>query len=310
MPIGIGLEFSRVLLERGANVLFADLALRAEAEALVCAYSHGNPRALFKKTDVTAWHDLEKMFSTAEDEFGGVDIVCPGAGVYEPLFSNFWYPPGTSLSKDNLRGDRYKLLDINITHPIRATQMAISYFLSASPPPSPSNPKTIVHIASVAGEGADLKTPLYHTSKHAIIGFVRCLADLEETCGIRVAAVAPGVVKTPLWLDDPQKRRLLKEEGENKDEWITPHQVAQVMLSIVEKYEVSSVPVDVASTVNAGESLVIKGGTILEVTSREVREVPLFNNSGPFGKPGTTVSHEGELWQETVGLLKPGWGKL
>jgi 3-hydroxybutyrate dehydrogenase len=303
---GINLEFARLLLEGGANVLFADLELRPEAQTLVNKYSQAGPRAVFKRTDVTAWTDLEAMFSTADDELGSIDIVCPGAGIYEPPFSNFWYPPGCSPSIDSPQGNHYKLLDINMIHPIRTTQMAISHFLSASPPSSPSNPKTIVHIASTAAEGAQLATPLYHTSKHAIVGFVRCLAELEEICGIRVAAVAPGLVRTPLWLDNPHKLRMVEEE---KDEWVTPEQVARTMLSIVEGDSISTGPAGSVDIGNSNVKIAIKGGIILEVTSREVREMPLYNNPGPAGKPGAIVSNRAVLRDETVGQLKPGWGK-
>ena len=43
-------------------------------------------RAIFQKTDVTDWAQLERMFEVAEREFGEIDIVCPGAGVYEPVW--------------------------------------------------------------------------------------------------------------------------------------------------------------------------------------------------------------------------------
>lgn len=66
-------------------MLIADLALRPEAKALVETYSTGSPRAIFQETDVCEWLQLERMFEVAEREFGEIDIVCPGAGVYEPV---------------------------------------------------------------------------------------------------------------------------------------------------------------------------------------------------------------------------------
>lgn len=85
---GINLSFAKLLLENGCNVLFADLALRPEAQAVVNQYtakSNDSPRAVFQKTDVIDWSQLEEMFEVAEQEFGEVDIVVPGAGVYEPV---------------------------------------------------------------------------------------------------------------------------------------------------------------------------------------------------------------------------------
>lgn len=74
-----------MLLENGCNVLIADLALRPEAKEVVDRYSTSTPRAVFQKTDVVSWEQLEKMFERAEKEFGEIDVVCPGAGIYEPV---------------------------------------------------------------------------------------------------------------------------------------------------------------------------------------------------------------------------------
>lgn len=85
---GINLAFAEQLLNGGCNVLFADLALRPEAQKQVDAYSgvaESKSRAIFQQTDVTNWSHLERMFERAEEEFGDIDIVCPGAGVYEPV---------------------------------------------------------------------------------------------------------------------------------------------------------------------------------------------------------------------------------
>lgn len=72
-------------MENGCNVLIADLALRPEAKVLVKKHSAGPARAIFQETDVRDWMQLERMFNVAEREFSEIDIVCPGAGVYEPV---------------------------------------------------------------------------------------------------------------------------------------------------------------------------------------------------------------------------------
>lgn len=309
MQTGINLEFARLLLQHGANVLFADLALRPEAEELVQKYQ-SNPKAVFQKTDVTSWPDLDDMFSAAVEHFGSVDIVCPGAGVFEPHWSNFWYPPGTSKSKDNAASGRYKLLDINLTHPIRVTQMAISHFLAADPPSSAENPKSIVHIASIAGESASLTFPLYHASKHGVQALVRSLADMEHLCGIRVTCLMPGVVKTPLWTDNPEKLQIVKE---GKDVWVTPEEVAQVMLACVKDIEISSIIEGSANANGVGdkEMIQIKGGSCLEVLAGTVRDVPMFGNIGPqaTGRKGASVSDGEKIYKEVLEELKPGFGK-
>jgi 3-hydroxybutyrate dehydrogenase len=289
-------------LEAGSNVLFADLALRPEARELVSKYQ-STPKAFFQRTDVTSWRDLNEMFKVADEQFGCIDIVCPGAGVFEPPFSSFWYPPGTPQSKDSSLGDRYRQLDINLTHPIRVTQMAISYFLAASPPASASNHKTIIHVASTAAESASVPFPVYHATKHAIAGFVYSLADLETLHGIRVAGVCPGVVDTPLFRDNPDKLKMIKEG----DVMVTPQQVAKVMLALVKDDEVNSGLIG-----GSGNSIPIKGGTLIEVLAGAVRDVPLFGNVGPHtsGARGSSLGNGKQAWKDVAERLRPGWGKL
>ena len=81
-----------MLLEKNCNVVIADLALRPEAKEHFSKFTK-SPRAVFQKTDVTSWAALEKMFDVALKEFGQIDILCAGAGIFEPPYSNFWKPP-------------------------------------------------------------------------------------------------------------------------------------------------------------------------------------------------------------------------
>ncbi|KAI5237635.1 NAD(P)-binding protein [Aureobasidium subglaciale] len=287
---GINLCFAALLLSRGCNVVLADLGLRPEAQAIADQYSQkstGQPRAVFQRTDVTDWTQLSRMFEVAQEEFGEVDLVCPGAGVFEPNWSNFWKPPGTAESKDSIDGGRYASLDINLTHPIRASQLAIQVFLSQQPRASPQNPKRIVMISSVAGEGASLLVPLYCAAKHAVIGFTRSLAGLDEKFGIRVTACCPGIIKTPLWTDNPEK---MKYFDETKDLWATPEEVAETLLTLVEN-----------------EDMV--GGTILEVGYKVTRNVPMFNNPGPKGAALAVSGQPGLIEGLLDSLAEESWGK-
>ena len=272
----------------------ADLSLRPEAEKLLKQYSTkapGKPRAKFLKTDVTCWPQLSAMFTTAMHDFGCVDIVCPGAGIYDPHWSNFWHPPGVpgGKSKDEVDAGRYATLDINITHPIRTTQLAISHFLN--PPTgvqkaSPSNPKRVIIISSIAGQNANLNTPIYVAAKHAMNGFIRSLGQLDDRMGIRVNGVAPGVIKTPLWTEHPEKMTFLDE---SRDAWATPEEVAEGMVRCLEDEGLG-------------------GGKILEIGAGQTRLVEALNDPGPSGK-GHTVSNLKEQYEEVYDWLgQEGWG--
>ncbi len=306
---GIGLAFTRLLLSHNCNVLLADLTLRPEALALVDQYSHpqqsGTARALFHSTDVSSWPSLTSMFHAATTHFGEVSIVCPCAGIAEPHSSNFWYPPGSPESRDTEEGSRYALFDVNLSHPVRLAQMAISHFLATGA--SKENPKSIVHIASVAAQIATPMFPMYVASKHAVQAFVRCLADLEARNGVRVTAVDPGIVKTPMWTENPAINVALGEE----DGWVTAEEVAQVMLACV-RDEVVGARFGSGDGDAGGEMIEIKGGSCLEVTTGRVRDVPLYGNVGPFaaGGKGARATKAQVLEDQVLGRLQSGWGRF
>lgn len=281
--------------------MFADLALRPEAAELVQQYQDTPNKAIFQRTDVVSWLDLETLFKIAVETFHTIDILCPGAGIFEPPWTNFWYPPGTVDSKDDQYGGRYKILDINLSHPIRSTQLAIQHFINGPSLCSPANPKSIVHIASVAAQISALMFPMYCVSKHGVQNLVRSLAELEHTHGIRVVAVDPGLVKTPIWTEDPEKLKMLNQEGDKADGWVTPEEVAKIMFACVQENEIT-----------VGEDRVsVSGGTCIKIVMGAIREVPEFNNPGPFalGRRGVKASNTKQVKEEVLALLKPGWGQ-
>jgi NAD(P)-dependent dehydrogenase (short-subunit alcohol dehydrogenase family) len=125
---------------------------------------------------------------------------------------------------------------------------------------------------------------MYVASKHAISGFTRALADLEPKLNIRVNAVAPGRVKTPLLAQDN-----LTWIDENFDRWVTTKQVADVMLDLI-----------------TNEKNV--GGTILEVGTGSVRAVQRINDPGPQGK-GLTSEEAADAFTNVYNLIEEHYGK-
>lgn len=203
-------------------------------------------------------------------------------------------------------------------HPIRTTQLAISQFLCSSTPVSLQNPKAVIHISSIAGQVTPLPAPIYNATKHGINGFVRSLAPLSKRLGIRVTAVAPGVIKTPLWTENPEKLRLVQDG----DAWVTPEYVADTMVSMVEDEEIEVSGAGVTgegwggqppSGLSSGDSrqgtrmAKVEGGMILEVAKGRRRIVEQFNDPGPSGE-GNTVSGMGIAEEEIFNALKKGWG--
>lgn len=179
---GINLAFSKLLYNAGCKILIVDLALHAEAKNWLSEISlkgREDCQIGVAKADVTDWVQLEKSFDIAVSKFGQEpDIIVPGAGVYEPSSNSFW--------ADSDEDSRYKVLDINLTHPIKMSRIAIRRWVATQ------MKGTIIHLSSIAGQRSSIVTPLYTASKHGINSFVRGMGPLEELAGIRVLAVAPG----------------------------------------------------------------------------------------------------------------------
>lgn len=157
----------------------------------------------------------------------------------------------------------------------------------------------------MAGQNASFAAPVYSATKHAISGFVRSMANLDKLYGIRVTAVAPGIIKTPLWTEHPEKLKMINDS----DTWVTADEVGEVMLALVQQDKVSEI-IGASGSAGEGRQFDIEGGTILEV-SKKVRAVAPFNDPGPGTKPGAVATHALTVEKETIELLdQRGWGVL
>lgn len=263
---GIGFEFVKLLVAEGIKVVLADLKLSSDAEQLL---NNNKDQAIFIKCDVTSWLDLQSAFDDTIKVFGGIDLIVPNAGVFEMSSSSFWHPPGTSASKDTIEDSSYKTLEINITHPIRLTQMGIEYFMREK------KNGHILLVSSIAAQTPTLTKPMYCASKAAISMFVRSLAGLATppegsgVKGVLVNAIAPGMVDTPLWKIDQADMEGWQAGNENSPfDWLDPEEIAQEMFKMVmtddERY---------------------KGGAVIERTKGKTRVVgeEMSEDKAPFG---------------------------
>lgn len=171
---------------------------------------------------------------------------------------------------------------------------------------TPHRHRSVVLISSTAGQLTPVVAPIYNATKHAINGFTRSLGVLEARSGIRVVAVAPAVVKTPLWTADPVNSTAVVD---GVDEWVTPQEVADVMFQLATEKSFKS-RIDARGELGGqgaiGEVL-ISGGTILEVTKNHVREVKAMDDPGPQRRPGSTVSNMDVLEFRMRKFLSPSY---
>ena len=168
------------------------------------------------------WKDLEKLPSEVETAFGKgsvADVWIAGAGVFEPNVSSFF------LDKEE---ESYKAFRINAEHPIKLTRIAMRSCLKAN------KAGVVLVVASGAGVNGFYGAPLYCATKHAVVGFTKSMAPADEDENIKVVAVCPGIVATPLWTGDDAKE-VAKQYTYSDKMAITAEEVARAMKDLIEQ---------------------------------------------------------------------------
>ncbi|PYI09758.1 NAD(P)-binding protein [Aspergillus sclerotiicarbonarius CBS 121057] len=211
---GIGLQLIRQASAKGAKTIIADLQLTPEAQQLV----DSTDTVIFQRCDVRNWADLEAPIQLSRDKWNDVpDVYVASAGIFEPKWASFW---------EDSESTRYATVDINVNHPIKFTRLAIRALLE-------KNKKGVVClVSSVAGLGGSLPTPLYSATKHAIWGFVKAMAPLDALEGVKITAICPGLVPTPLWNTLPEFR---EQYSADQVDHVSAEEVAECMLSLIEQ---------------------------------------------------------------------------
>ncbi|UGT42875.1 3-oxoacyl-ACP reductase [Nocardia yamanashiensis] len=191
---GIGLATARRFAAEGAKVVVADIdATSGEAAAAEVG-------GLYVKVDVTDETQVEAMFQTAVDAYGGLDIAFNNAGISPP--------DDDSILTTGLEAWR-RVQDVNLTSVYLCSKYAIAHMLERGK-------GSIINTASfVAVMGAATSQISYTASKGGVLSMSRELGVQFARQGIRVNALCPGPVNTPLlqelFAKDPERaaRRLV-----------------------------------------------------------------------------------------------------
>ena len=174
---GIGLATVRRFAEEGAKVVVGDLddvAGEALAEEIGGAYVH---------CDVAAKDDVDRLFATAKEKFGRLDIAFNNAGISPP--------EDDSILDTDLDAWR-RVQEVNLTSVYLCCKAALPYMLE-------QKSGSIINTASfVAVMGAATSQISYSASKGGVLSMTRELGVQFARDGIRVNALCPGPVNTPL----------------------------------------------------------------------------------------------------------------
>jgi NAD(P)-dependent dehydrogenase (short-subunit alcohol dehydrogenase family) len=179
---GIGRATALALAAAGATIVAAGRRM-AEGQSLVAEIAAQGGTARFLPTDVTQPGEIERLMGTAASAFGGIDL----------LFNNAGYQEARTKIADAPKEMFDRVFDTNT----RAVWLGMKYALAHM---VPRGSGVIINCASASGlRNAYPGLALYSASKAAVISLTRSAA-LEYGPAIRINAVSPGRVETPMML--------------------------------------------------------------------------------------------------------------
>lgn len=173
---GIGKASARRFHAEGAAVVIADLD-DAGGQALAAELGE---RALYQRTDVADWEQVEALMAAAEGAFGGIDIVFNNAGI-----GSFGSTPDLPVE------DWQRVIAIDLNGVFYGCKAAIPRFRKRGG-------GAIVNTASISGMAGDFSFAAYNAAKAGVINYTRAVAIDHAREGIRCNAVCPGPVDTPI----------------------------------------------------------------------------------------------------------------
>lgn len=176
---GIGRETARVLAERGARVVVADLSEEAGQETLEVVGAGDD--AMFVRANVTDLNSMTDLVRATVDRYGRLDIAHNNAGIEMS---------GPDLADVTVE-EFNKIIAVNLTGVFISMKVEIPQMLS-------QGGGSIINTASSLGQVALAHQSAYVTSKHGVIGLTRAAAVEYSERGVRVNAVLPGVIQTSM----------------------------------------------------------------------------------------------------------------
>lgn len=176
---GIGKEIAIELIRQGCNVAVSSYSSRDGADEVLAFARENNRRAEAFKADVTIEQDCVELVKNAVSFLGGLDILVNNAG---SLVKRCWLGDMTTEFWNNI-------FDINMTSMMVITREAVPHLSKAEEGAS------VVNLSSLAGrKGGHAGSLAYGTAKGAVLTWTRALAAELGPMGIRVNALAPGLI--------------------------------------------------------------------------------------------------------------------
>ncbi len=191
---GIGKSVAECYAQDGMAVVVADVDKNA-AERTAEGIRKAGGKATAIGVDVSKPEDCERMVQTAIHEYGRIDVACNNAGIGGE----------TNTTADYSVDGWNKIIGVNLSGVFYCMKYEIPAMLQAGG-------GSIVNMASILGQVAFAGAPGYTAAKHGVIGLTQAAAIEYAPNGVRINAVGPGFISTPMIQDlekDPGANQML-----------------------------------------------------------------------------------------------------
>jgi NAD(P)-dependent dehydrogenase (short-subunit alcohol dehydrogenase family) len=179
---GIGRAVALAYAREGARVIVSDIAEEGGNETVrLIGQATQKAEAVFVKADTSKPDDHGSLVDAAVSRFGALHIACNNAGIGGEL------NPAGQMSIDGWR----KVIDINLNGVFYAMRAQIPRMLQAGG-------GAIVNMASILGAVGTANSAAYVAAKHGVLGLTKTAAIEYAAQGVRINAVGPGYIDTPL----------------------------------------------------------------------------------------------------------------
>ena len=195
---GIGRASALAFNERGARVVVADVDVKGGEETIRMIKETGG-EGLFVGTDVSKWAEVEAMVHKTVQAYGRLDYAFNNAGVTQNI-----YAPTAECTEE----DWDRIMNTNL----KGVWLCMKYEI---PQMLKQGGGAIVNNSSFTGLVGYQRRPAYSVSKHGVIGLTRTAALEYAEAGIRINAVCPGYIRTPM-VESAIKKDLGVEERATK----------------------------------------------------------------------------------------------
>jgi 3-oxoacyl-[acyl-carrier protein] reductase len=225
---GLGLAIAERFVAEGARVVLGDVNL--EATQVVAKELGGDDVAVAVRCDVTQASDVETLIQTAVEHFGGLDIMVNNAGITRDA---------TMRKMTEEQFDQ--VINVHLKGTWNGTRLAAGIMRE-------NKRGAIINMSSVSGKVGMVGQTNYSAAKAGIVGMTKAAAKELAYLGVRVNAIAPGLIRSAMTEAMPQR--------------IWDSKVAEVPMGRAgEPSEVASVALFLASDLSSYMT-----GTVMEIT--------------------------------------------